>query len=82
MAASYIGHREIVLLLLEREAQIGYETHMGYTAMNQAATAGQCEVLQLLLDRKGDPNAESWTSPSTPLIKAKHETRTPKCPKA
>ncbi|KAF8532980.1 hypothetical protein BDD12DRAFT_810546 [Trichophaea hybrida] len=62
------GHREVVRLLLNADAEIDPRMNLGYTPLYLAARSGALDVVQLLVERKADVNANkgSWT----PLITA------------
>lgn len=51
MFASYLGHTEIVTMLLDYGVDLGLQTVQGYTALSLAKDAGKGEVVQLLEER-------------------------------
>jgi ankyrin repeat protein len=64
MNAAYQGDQKSVNLLLDKGVNIDTANRTGWTALNSAADQGHIDIVQLLLERKADPNACS------PLIKA------------
>lgn len=61
--ASWKGHRDLVKLLLDREAQPNMANTAGATPLHYAALHGHKDVVQLLLNGGAEPNLtmDTWT---------------------
>jgi hypothetical protein len=57
--AAMLGHEKMVVLLLDREADIAAKNGDGSTALHGAAFTGRPSIVKLLLDRGADPLAKS-----------------------
>jgi len=69
MRSSYRGYRDIVVLLLQANADVGLEDVGGETALHLAARQGHVSVARLLIDYGADVDMadnEQWT----PLMRA------------
>ena len=66
MLASLKGNKELVRKLIARDAHVN---KTGWTPLHYAATGGQLEVMQILLDQHAYIDAES-PNKSTPLMMA------------
>ncbi len=58
-AAVSANHREVVLLLLKRGAEVSPKAAGGYTPLHKAAFAGNTEMVSLLLEHGADAGAET-----------------------
>ena len=54
--AAFKGHKDVVLLLLDRGADPNLASDAGWTPLHRAAFMGHKDVVLLLLDRGADPN--------------------------
>ena len=50
MWASYNGHIEVVILLIEKGADINARDSSGYTALKMASIMGHTEIANLLIE--------------------------------
>jgi ankyrin repeat protein len=66
MLSAFDGHTRTVRMLLDNKARIDTRDSMGRTALMYASSGPNPETVQLLLERKADPNlsdnAEKFTS--------------------
>jgi ankyrin repeat protein len=74
-SASYAGHLQIVLSLLQHGVGVDHRGHRNKTPLQFAAEAGHCDVVQCLLDHGSDVNSEEDDN-STPLIWAAYHGHT------
>ena len=68
--AALMGHTKIVILLLERGADVNVRSRDGGTALHAAAFLGRTEIVQLLLEKGADTRLRNNTG-STALDGAK-----------
>uniref|UniRef100_A0A674JV48 Ankyrin repeat and KH domain containing 1 n=1 Tax=Terrapene triunguis TaxID=2587831 RepID=A0A674JV48_9SAUR len=61
------GHEELVSVLIARGANIEHRDKKGFTPLILAATAGHVGVVEILLDKGGDIEAQSERTKDTPL---------------
>lgn len=66
MMAAFKGHKQLVKKLIARDADVN---KTGWTPLHYAATAGQLEIMQILLDESAYIDAES-PNKTTPLMMA------------
>jgi ankyrin repeat protein len=66
MIAAFKGHKELVRKLIARDAHVA---KTGWTPLHYAATAGQVEIMEILLEEHAFVDAES-PNKSTPLMMA------------
>ena len=72
MIASRLGHKDLVVVLIGRKAQVGRRSAHGDTAVNFAALNGHLEIVRLLVENGAEVNpAEGWS----PLHYAAFENR-------
>ena len=57
--AAQIGHRQILLKLLEKGAEVDARTKKKWTALILAAEAGQAEIINILIKHGADFNAQT-----------------------
>lgn len=68
--AAYSGNTELARLLLARRADLAAKTRLGaFTPLMLAARNGHSDIIRLLLDAKGEPNAANANG-TTPLMLA------------
>ncbi len=68
IAASFEGHTDIVILLIEAGAELDSISSFGITAISEAAREGHIEVVELLIDADADISITSGYT--TPLMNA------------
>jgi len=66
MIASYMANKPAVAALLDKDVEVN---KTGWTALHYAATAGDCGIIKLLLDKSAYIDAES-PNKTTPLMMA------------
>eukprot|EP00944_MAST-04C_sp_MAST-4C-sp1_P012559 g12559.t1 len=71
----WVGHTDIVKLLLEQGADPNKKNKYGITPLHQAAREGHTEVCKLLLEKGADPN-KAKNNGSTPLHWAAYDGHT------
>jgi hypothetical protein len=70
MAASKLGHAEVVKQLIEAKAAVNERSRSGMTALCYAVTEGHLEIIRQLVDHGADVNAKCQDD-LTPLAMAK-----------
>jgi len=73
MYASFNGHSEIILLLVENGASVARRDLMGRTALLYAATGPFAESVKILLDKGARPNVVDSDEHFSPLMHAAAE---------
>ena len=67
---SDLGHKGIVLMLIEKGANVNIKGNTGYTPLHAAAMGGNSEIAELLLDHGAEVNVLS-NHQITPLREAR-----------
>ena len=70
MSACDNGHRDVVKLLLDRNAQVDIVSVDGMTALMFASSKGYLEIVNMLLDNGAQVNFQSFKKSRTALIEA------------
>jgi len=73
LEAAFEGNEELVAKFLKKGLPVDAEAQ-GITALSEAAAAGKAEVVQMLLERKANPNTRGEFS-RTPLWRAAYSAR-------
>ncbi|KAF5510909.1 Ankyrin-3 [Colletotrichum siamense] len=70
LAASYVGHSNVVRILLDKGAEVSPRDEDGRTPLFAAALGGHVEVAALLIEAKADINSNAYDVAWTPIIAA------------
>ena len=68
MQASQNGHKEVVIALLNKDANVNMRAENGTTALMLASKNGHAEIVHILMDKWADVNVKEPTTGGTPLI--------------
>ena len=65
--ASYLGHLDVVRILLKNKADVNLQSKSGFTALIEAAYQGNMDITRILLENKADANLQDdngngWTA--------------------